>query len=73
MVCEHEYMNVSPPPPIIKLATALYLQHEYRLFTVWEVRAEIPGVLEAARDRRSRDASKTEEKYFSVRTNLNGK
>ena len=23
MVCEHVYMNISPPPPIIKLAMAL--------------------------------------------------
>jgi hypothetical protein len=23
MVCEHKYMKISPPPPIIKLATAL--------------------------------------------------
>ena len=25
MVCKHEYMNISPPPPIIELATALVL------------------------------------------------
>jgi hypothetical protein len=25
MVCEHEYMNISPPPPIIELATALII------------------------------------------------
>ena len=25
MICEHEYMNISPPPPIIELATALVL------------------------------------------------
>ena len=38
----------------------------YRLFAVWEVRTEkyFPEVLEAARDRRSRDATKTEGKYF---------
>ena len=47
----------------------------YRLFAVWEVRTEkyFPEVLEAARDRRSRDATKTEGKYYSVRTDLNGK
>ena len=48
---------------------------KYRLFAVWEVRTEkiFTEVLEAARHRRSRDASKTEGKYFSVRTDLNGK
>jgi hypothetical protein len=37
------------------------------LFTGWEIRIEkyFPEVSEAARDRRSRDASETEEKYFS--------
>ena len=41
-------------------------KNKYRLFAVWEVRTEkyFPEVLEAARDRRSRDATKTEGKYF---------
>ena len=40
------------------------------LFTGWEVRTEkyFPEVSEAAGDRRSRDASETEGKYFQVRT-----
>ena len=46
----------------------------YRLFAVWEVRAEkyFPEVSEEARDWRSRDASETDGKYFSVRADLNG-
>jgi hypothetical protein len=37
------------------------------LFTGWEVRTEkyLPEVSEAARDRRSRDTSETDRKYFS--------
>ena len=29
MVCEHEYMNMSPPRPIIELATALEKHNDY--------------------------------------------
>ena len=49
--------------------------NKYRLFAVREVRTEkyFPEVSEAARDRRSRDSSETEGKYFSVWTDLNGK
>ena len=30
MVCEHEYMNMCPPPPIIDLPRPCYLQGTYK-------------------------------------------
>ena len=45
------------------------------LFTGWEVRIEIyfVEVSKTARGRRLRDGFGTETKYFSIRTDLNGK
>ena len=34
MVCEHEYMNMSPPPPIIEVAMALAYSLIIRIFLV---------------------------------------
>jgi hypothetical protein len=47
----------------------------YMLFTGWEVRIEkyFVEVSKTARGRRQRDVFETETKYFSIRTDLNGK
>ena len=47
----------------------------YMLFTGWEVRIEkyFVEVSKTARGRRPRDVFETETKYFSIRTDLNGK
>ena len=48
---------------------------KYMLFTRWEVRIEkyFVEVSKTARGRRPRDVFETETKYFSIRTDLNGK
>jgi hypothetical protein len=42
------------------------------LFTGWEVRIE-KYFVEVSKGRRPRDVFETETKYFSIRTDLNGK
>jgi hypothetical protein len=47
--------------------------NKYMLFTGWEVRIEKYFVEVSKTGRRPRDVFETETKYFSIRTDLNGK